>query len=156
MRLYRALLHVYPASFQGEYGEEMCRIFGQRRRDASNIVAVVLLWIETLFDIFWNAALVHWDVLRQDLRYTARTLLASPGFALTAIVVVALGVGANTAAFTMVDHVLLRPFPFADQDRLIKLFEDHSFTAGAAGREWAIAQWRWDDLAERLSGLISG
>ena len=103
------------------------------------------MWIETLLDVLWNAALVHRDVLRQDLRYTARTLIASPGFTITAIVVAALGVGANTAAFTMVNHVLLRPFPFADQDRLIKLFEDHSFTAGNSGKEWDVAPGNYRD-----------
>ena len=47
-----------------------------------------------------NALAVHWDILKQDLRYTARTLSRARGFALTAIVIVALGVGANTAAFS--------------------------------------------------------
>ena len=55
---------------------------------------------------------VHLDILRQDLRYTTRTLLRAPGFTLTAIVVTALSVGATTAAFTLADHVLVRPLPF--------------------------------------------
>jgi predicted permease len=65
----------------------------------------------------------HLDVLRQDLRYSLRTLLRSPAFTLTAIVVTALGVGATTAAFTLADHVLLRPLPFPDPDRLVKILE---------------------------------
>ena len=64
-----------------------------------------------------NAPAVHWDILKQDLRYTARTLNRARGFALTAILVTALGVGANTAAFSVADFVLLRPLPFARSRR---------------------------------------
>ena len=70
-----------------------------------------------------NAAAVHWDILKQDLRYTARTLNRSRGFALTAIVIVALGIGANTAAFSVTDFVLLRPLPFPDPDRLVTIWQ---------------------------------
>jgi predicted permease len=65
----------------------------------------------------------HWDILKQDLRYTLRTLNRSRAFALTAILVAALGVGANTAAFSVADFVLLRPLPFPDPDALVRLCE---------------------------------
>ena len=65
----------------------------------------------------------HWDILKQDLRFTARTLHRSPGFALTIILVVALGIGANTAAFSVADFVLLRPLPFPDANSLVRLCE---------------------------------
>ena len=61
----------------------------------SHPVGVIGLWISTFFEIVLNAAQVHWDILRQDLHYTTRGLLRAPGFALTAIVVTALGIGAN-------------------------------------------------------------
>ena len=70
-----------------------------------------------------HAAAVHWDILKQDLRYTARTLNRARGFAITAILVTALGVGANTAAFSVADFVLLRPLPFPDPDALVRLCE---------------------------------
>ena len=54
------------------------------------------------------------EALLHDLRYGLRLLRRSPGFALTAVSVIALGIGASTAAFTLLDHVLLRPLPFAE------------------------------------------
>jgi predicted permease len=120
MRLYRLLLHLYPASFRAEYGGQMCAVFAQRRANGENPAA---LWAESMLDILANALRVHWDILRQDLRYTARTLARTPGFAVTAVLVAALGIGATTAAFSIADHVLLRPLPFADSDRLVKLWE---------------------------------
>jgi putative ABC transport system permease protein len=59
----------------------------------------------------------------QDLRYGLRTLRKSPGFILTVICTLALGMGANTAIFSLISGVLLRPLPFVDSDRLVQLNE---------------------------------
>jgi putative ABC transport system permease protein len=65
----------------------------------------------------------HWDVLKQDLRDAVRMLTRARVFAITAILVTALGVGANTAAFSVADFVLLRPLPFPAPDTLVRLCE---------------------------------
>ncbi len=59
--------------------------------------------------------------LFQDLRFAVRTLLRYPAFTTIAVVTLALGIGANTAVFTLVDGVLLRPLPFPESDRLLSL-----------------------------------
>ena len=63
----------------------------------------------------------------QDFRYGIRTLLKRPGFTLITIVTLALGIGATTATFSILDHALLRPLPFPEPDRLVRLWQDQTF-----------------------------
>jgi len=114
MRFYQALLHLYPNSFRAEYGEEMCAIFAHG--DTS--------WPAAIFEVLRNAPAAHADILRQDLRHTSRTLARAPGFAAVALIVLALGIGANTAVFSVTDYVLVRPLPFPSPDRLVTLWEN--------------------------------
>jgi predicted permease len=105
---------------------------------------------------FWSW---NWlEGLWRDLRYGGRTLLRTPGFSVTAILVMALGIGATTSLFTIVRSVLLRPLPFRDPDKLVMLYErfrehpdSYNVVAPADFRDWRaqthgfedMGAWRW-------------
>ena len=103
----------------------------------------------------WNWSGVE-SVLR-DARIGVRTLWRTPGFAGIAILVMALGIGANIALFTIVRSVLLRPLPFRDPDRLVRLYEHsgndqfpYNQSSGGVFAEWQKQSRSFSDLA--LSG----
>ena len=70
--------------------------------------------------------------LRQDIRYGFRMLLRNPGFTAVVVAVLALGIGANTAVFSVVNSIVLRPLPFQESERLVRLSE-HSVSRGWKG-----------------------
>jgi putative ABC transport system permease protein len=112
------------------------------------------------------------DGLRQDLSYAWRMLTRNPGFSAALVLVIGLGIGANTAIFSVVNAVLLKPLPYEDPDRLVHVREvlrdrfgsvtapnfadwseqNHSFTALAA-RERATFTLTGEGEAERIAGL---
>src|SRR5689334_1312640 len=77
-------------------------------------------WTEAARDQYRSRALGD---LGQDFRYAGRTLRASPGFTLAAVLTLAIGIGGNTAIFSAVDGVMLKPLPFSHEDRLVRVYE---------------------------------
>jgi predicted permease len=82
-----------------------------------------------------------------DLRHALRALRRQPGFALTAVLTLALGIGATTAVFSVVYGVLLRPLPFADSDRLVRVFSDHE------GEQWTASPPDFLDWQAQATGF---
>jgi putative ABC transport system permease protein len=98
----------------------------------------------------------------QDVRYAIRMLLRTPGFAIASIVCLALGIGATTAIFSIVNAVLLRPLPYAQPDRLVRVYTE--FPDGgvsSANRFWfsppEFFDLRRDSTSfETLDGWVNG
>ena len=91
--------------------------------------------------------------LLPDLRYGVRVLLKSRGFALVAVVTLALGIGASTAAFSVVHAVLLRPLPFPEQERLVVAWKQDA-TTGNPFVELSVADFRdWQAQSRSFEGL---
>jgi predicted permease len=91
--------------------------------------------------------------LRCDLSYAVRTLWKSPGFAATAILTLALGIGATTTIYSLVDTILLRPLPFARSEQLVRVVENfrgdlsgHVFQRGVNYQEWRARSTTLTDL----------
>jgi predicted permease len=150
--MYRALLCVFPTRFRREYGADMLQLFRARQREASGW-SRVSAWMRLVRDVVIHAPLEHahqlrsasrirhapssppprhvaqkgWhamlDTTRQDIKYAVRTFVRSPGFTAVAILTLALGIGANTAIFGVINGVLLRPLPLGDPERLTVVWE---------------------------------
>jgi len=92
------------------------------------------------------------DTLLQDIRYSVRTILKSPGFAAITVLTLALGIGANTALFSVVNGVLLNPLPYRQPDRLVAIYAktkefSHSSISYPNFLDWARSQRSFSSIA---------
>lgn len=142
LRAYRLLLRCYPRAFRDEFGDEMCATFERVWRDQPSALARARLWALTIAESVAGGAMERladrrtphatrylppptasaMDTLFQDVRYSVRSLRRRPGLVAAIVVTLALGVGANTAIFSIVDAVLLRPVPVADPERVVAVY----------------------------------
>jgi putative ABC transport system permease protein len=99
----------------------------------------------------------------RDLRFSARSLLRTPGFTVVAVAVLALGIGATSAIFSLVSAMWLKPLPFADEERVVSVWIDGSAAGGPARGELTPAfyvDWRdrarsFEDMAPVVPGTVN-
>src|SRR3977135_3770907 len=125
-RLFRRLLRLFPADFRGDFGDDMAATFNDQRRDVlaqGDSMSALRLWWDTIRGIATTAPREHLDLLRGDVRYALRSLARNPGFTVVAVLALAVGIGANTAMFSIVNGVLIQALPYRDPDSLVTMFE---------------------------------
>jgi len=184
-RVYRALLRLYPPRFRDTFARDLVEAFRDERRETGpGRLSSVLFWLSTLQDVLTHSCAewisMVWRVTPADVssgrssamnalrklitmaeyRFAARRLRRAPGFSVATILVLALGVGATTAVFSLVNGVLLQPLPYPESDRLVRLthtatvanlttLEQSDGTVMLYQRDAkafdGIAAWRYDD-----------
>ena len=159
--VYRALLWCYPAQFRHEYGDEMEGAFVAQLRDARRRhggFAVAAIWARALVDLLPTALSEHHHVIRQDLRHAVRVLAATPGFTAVAILSLALGIGANTAIFSLLNSVVMHALPVRAPHELVILTNPNArgMGVGAQGGRRSLATYpEFLQLQAQTTGFTS-
>ncbi|MEQ9568656.1 MAG: ABC transporter permease, partial [Longimicrobiales bacterium] len=134
------LLRLFPRDFRAEHGAGMQELFEARLARARGLRGRIGVWSRGLVDVLRTAWAVRtgaeittgrrrgggrtMDSLLQDLKQTLRHLVRAPVFTLGAVLLLAVGIGANTTVFTVVDGLLFRPPPWGDADEVVYVYQD--------------------------------
>jgi putative ABC transport system permease protein len=159
-RLFRAMLRLFPSEFRADFGESMAEDFRDQHADAAATRgrAVAHLWMRTMADLLRRAPAEHLDVIGRDVSYAARLLARRPGFAAITVATLAIGIGLNSAVFSLTNAILLRPLPIPDSRRLVRLFDVEPAPSREVGDVSAPDFIDWRARARSLDGvaLIGG
>jgi putative ABC transport system permease protein len=136
-------LFAYPRAFRHRFGSEMRRDFERTLgtsgtfgtfgtlvasglAERGSAIARALFWRNVQPHLYLPSGRRHmfWDTLRSDLQHTVRLALKAPLVTSLTILALALGIGANSAIFTVVDSVLMKPLPYAASERLVSVWSD--------------------------------
>jgi putative ABC transport system permease protein len=128
VRLYRSLLILYPSEFRNEYGRELCLALADRCRAQRSRLGVLLVWIHAAFGVLAEAPKEHYYVMLQDIRHALRVMWKDAPITAAAIAILALGIGATTTVFSLVNGILVRPLPYPESQRLVAVAEFHGST----------------------------
>jgi putative ABC transport system permease protein len=184
-RIYRQLLRSYSHRLRQVAASELEEVFRDAyhdARDSKGVLGVGGLWVRTVVDLLVTAVpdrlgrfdrpvrqVAHptatsirrereqMETLLQDIRYALRTLRKNPGFVAVAIVSLALGIGANTTIFTIINAVFLNPLPVEEPSRLVNLYtSDEGIAGGSIANPVSYPNYRdFRDQSETLSGLAA-
>lgn len=152
-RVYGRLLYVLPRGFRAQWGGDMEQVFAERLAEVEGAASRFVVFLRSVADLLVHAGGVWFprergarqvtserggggvlDAAVQDIRHAWRSLVRAPGFSALAIVTLALGMGATTAVFTVLDAVLLRPLPYRDADRLVAVWPEMNFNIAMVRR----------------------
>ncbi len=175
-------LSLFPRAFRRLYATEMVEVLAERYRDVrerGGRWGVVLLFGRTLRDIIASATLEHARRVHRrrvvmnlpthsthyrassdmansvitDTKYAVRSLWKKPGFSTVAIATLSLGIGANTAIFSVVNEVLLRPLPYDHADELVRIWSRNSGEGRERYYTSPLSFNNWRDGIEALAGI---
>jgi putative ABC transport system permease protein len=151
-RVYRRLLRLYPRDFSDDYADEMACLY----RDRVRAEGATSVWLALVIDLARTAPSEQVSTLVQDVRHAWRAWRRTPVLALASILTLALGVGANTAVFSVVHGVLLRPLPYPNADRLVEVFEDNTRAGGGPFFRVSLLNYlSWVERAQSFDALAA-
>jgi predicted permease len=124
---------------------------GLSEEEARRKARITFGGVEQIKEECRDARGTHWvESIRQDVRFAARTLQKSPGFALAAIGTLALGIGASTSIFSVADAVLLRPLPYPNPEQIVRVWEQ-----APDGHSMNLAALNFDDFRTQNNTFTS-
>ncbi len=158
--IYGTLLHCYPAPFRHEYGRQMRLLFAEQLEQARRTGAwraEAALWAQAAWDLLTIAPREHGHVIRQDLRLAFRTMAARPAFASVAVLSLALGIGANTAIFSLWNGALHTPLPKVEDPEGLVMLTRPTATGSWRGRVDGVRSWvsfaEFEELRDNTPGF---
>jgi putative ABC transport system permease protein len=173
---FRLVVRLCPAGFRRTFGDAMCEAFADEAaevRTSRGLVPLLRLTVSAYTDAVLAAAVesrktraqssrqvagTRGGTMRsvwQDLHYAVRVYRRNPGFALAALVTLSLGIAATTAVFSAVNGMLLRPLPYPDPDRLVRVWGRNAHAARSNVNPLDAADWRREAAAVQSLGLIT-